>query len=80
MVESGPGLRSGLTADIRACLKMHLKIKKGEESSQSKLKAKQRKCLQSSWLQKGTRNKELRMCKFQRMQVSEGAGLTACTA
>lgn len=36
MVESGPGLRSGLTADIRACLKMHLKIKKGEESSQSK--------------------------------------------
>lgn len=42
MVESGPGLRSGLTADIRACLKMHLIIKRrGKRPKQTKTKAKE---------------------------------------
>lgn len=35
MVESGPGLRSGLTADIRACLKMHLIIKKERKAAKA---------------------------------------------
>lgn len=69
MVESGPGLRSGLTADIRACLKMYL-ITKRRGSSQSKLEPKQRKRLQSIWLQK--RHKKLRI---RNVQIPEDAGL-----
>lgn len=42
MVESGPELRSGLTADIRACLKMHLIIKRrGKRPKETKTKAKE---------------------------------------
>lgn len=42
MVESGPGLRSGLTADIRACLKMYLIIKRrGKQPKQTRNKAKE---------------------------------------
>jgi len=42
MVAFGPGLRSGLTADIRACLKMRLITKRrGKRPKQTKTKAKE---------------------------------------
>lgn len=71
MVDSVPGLRSGLTADIRACLKMHLIIeRRGKQPKQAKTK--QKKCLQSSRLQKS--HKQQRM---KNVQISEDDGFTA---
>lgn len=68
MVESGPGLRSGLTADIRACLKMHLIIKRrGKQPKQTKSKAKEKSAKQLA----PERHKKQRT---ENVQIPEGAG------
>lgn len=68
MVESGPGLRSGLTADIRACLKMHLIIKgRGKQPKQTKSKAKE----MSAKRLAPERHKKQRT---ENVQIPEGAG------
>lgn len=75
MVESGPGLRIVLTADIRACLKMHLIIKRtGKQPKQTKTKAKETSAKQLA----SEKAQEAKNVQFQWVQVAEDAGLTAC--
>lgn len=68
MVESGPGLRSGLTADIRARLKMHLIIKgRGKRPKQTKSKAKE---MSAKWLAPERHKKQ----RTENVQIPEAAG------